>query len=214
MNVHSFQGGFDKNLSYLVWCNKTKIAAIIDPSVEINPIIELIQENNLFLNKIFITHTHHDHFAFLDDFKYLYPSIEVYCSKESNKQFNHRGLSNNEISTIGEELLVSLHTPGHYYDSLCFWNETSQQLFTGDTMFVGRSGRTVSKKSNIKQLYHSIYNIILSLPLNTQIYPGHHYGYKKSVSLNDNIKCSKFFDTKSLSEFIKVMENFELYRLK
>jgi|TARA_B110000467_G_C18250763_1_gene440287 glyoxylase-like metal-dependent hydrolase (beta-lactamase superfamily II) len=214
MNVHSFQGGFDKNLSYLVWCNKTKIAAIIDPSVEINPIIELIQENNLFLNKIFITHTHHDHFAFLDDFKYLYPSIEVYCSKESNKQFNHRGLSNNEISTIGEELLVSLHTPGHYYDSLCFWNESSQQLFTGDTMFVGRSGRTISKKSDIKQLYHSIYNIILSLPLNTQIYPGHHYGYKKSVSLNDNIKCSKFFDTKSLSEFIKVMENFELYRLK
>ena len=214
MKVHSFQGGFDKNLSYLVWCNKTKIAAIIDPSVEINPIIELIQENNLFLNKIFITHTHHDHFAFLDDFKYLYPSIEVYCSKESNKQFNHRGLSNNEISTIGEELLVSLHTPGHYYDSLCFWNESSQQLFTGDTMFVGRSGRTISKKSDIKQLYHSIYNIILSLPLNTQIYPGHHYGYKKSVSLNDNIKCSKFFDTKSLSEFIKVMENFELYRLK
>ena len=214
MKVHSFQGGFDKNLSYLVWCNKTKIAAIIDPSVEINPIIELIQENNLFLNKIFITHTHHDHFAFLDDFKYLYPSIEVYCSKESNKQFNHRGLSNNEISTIGEELLVSLHTPGHYYDSLCFWNETSQQLFTGDTMFVGRSGRTISKKSDIKQLYHSIYNIILSLPLNTQIYPGHHYGYKKSVSLSDNIKCSKFFDTKSLSEFIEVMKKFELYRLK
>ena len=214
MIVHSFQGGFDKNLSYLVWCNKTKIAAIIDPSVEINPIIELIQENNLFLNKIFITHTHHDHFSFLDDYKYLYPNIEVCCSKESNKQLNCYGLAHNEISTVGEELLVSLHTPGHYYDSLCFWNESSQQLFTGDTMFVGRSGRTISKKSDIKQLYHSIYNIILSLPLNTQIYPGHHYGYKKSVSLNDNIKCSKFFDTKSLSEFIKVMENFELYRLK
>ena len=214
MIVRSFQGGFDKNLSYVVWCNKTKIAAIIDPSVEINPIIELIQENNLFLNKIFITHTHHDHFAFLDDYKYLYPNIEVYCSKESNKQLNCNGLAHNEISTVGEELLVNLHTPGHYYDSLCFWNESSQQLFTGDTMFVGRSGRTISKKSDIKQLYHSIYNIILSLPLNTQIYPGHHYGYKKSISLDDNIKCSKFFNTKSLNEFIKVMENFELYRLK
>ena len=81
-------------------------------------------------------------------------------------------------------------------------------------MFVGRSGRTISKKSDIKQLYHSIYNIILSLPLNTQIYPGHHYGYKKSILLSDNIKCSKFFSTKSLHEFIKVMKNFELYRLK
>ena len=81
MNVHSFQGGFDKNLSYLVWCNKTKIAAIIDPSVEINPIIELIQKNNLFLNKIFITHTHYDHFSFLDDYKYLYPNMKISGNK-------------------------------------------------------------------------------------------------------------------------------------
>ena len=214
MIVRSFQGGFDKNLSYLIWCNKTKIAAIIDPSVEINPIVEAIQKNNLFINKIFITHSHHDHFSFLDDFQYLYPNIQVYCSKESSQKLNCNGLDNNEISTVGEELLVSLHTPGHYYDSICFWNESSNQLFTGDTMFVGRSGRTVSKKSNIKQLYNSLYNIILNLPLNTTIYPGHHYGYKKKISLRDNIECSNFFNVQSLEEFIKVMDNFELNRLK
>ena len=67
MIVRSFQGGFDKNLSYLIWCDKTKIAAIIDPSVEISPIVEAIQKNNLFINKIFITRSHHDHFSFLDD---------------------------------------------------------------------------------------------------------------------------------------------------
>ena len=54
MNIKAFQGGFDKNLSYLVWCDKTSIAAIIDPAVEINPIIEYITSHNLILSKILI----------------------------------------------------------------------------------------------------------------------------------------------------------------
>ena len=52
MNIKVFQGGFDKNLSYLIWCDKTSIAAIIDPAVEINPIIEYITSHNLILSKI------------------------------------------------------------------------------------------------------------------------------------------------------------------
>ena len=51
MKIKSFLGGYDNNLSYLVWCDKTKIAAIIDPSVEINPMIELIETNKT--NQIF-----------------------------------------------------------------------------------------------------------------------------------------------------------------
>ena len=42
MKVKSFLGGFDKNFCYLIWCEKTKIAAIIDPSTEIAPIQEHI----------------------------------------------------------------------------------------------------------------------------------------------------------------------------
>ena len=51
MQVKSFLGGFDKNFSYLIWCNDTKEAAIIDPAVEIpsipksNPKIKAIVKN-------------------------------------------------------------------------------------------------------------------------------------------------------------------------
>ena len=55
MNIAVFQGGFDKNLCYLIWCNKTRHAAIIDASVEINPIVELINKEKLILSKILIT---------------------------------------------------------------------------------------------------------------------------------------------------------------
>ena len=57
MIIKTFEGGFDKNLTYLIWCEKTKHAALIDASTEINPILECIEQNDLLLSKILITHT-------------------------------------------------------------------------------------------------------------------------------------------------------------
>ena len=76
-------------------------------------------------------------------------------------------------------------------------------------MFVGRTGRTISKTSNIDDLYQSIYSVILRLPHETIIYPGHNYGYQKTISLKQNILISKFFQCKSIDNFKKVMLNFE-----
>ena len=82
-------------------------------------------------------------------------------------------------------------------------------LFTGDTIFVGRTGRTISKRSNIRDLYNSVYKIILKLPQDTIIYPGHHYGHKLSISIKENIRISNFFQCNNFVEFKNVMENFE-----
>ena len=170
MIIKCFLGGYDNNLSYLIWCNKTKIAAIVDPAVESNPIIESIEKNNLILDKIFITHTHNDHIAYLNDFKYLFNNIDILSSKKTLKtSFNFKKLLNNEIVALGEEMIICFNTPGHYHDSMCFWNKSSKSLFTGDTIFVGRTGRTISATSNIKHLYNSVYNILLKLPSDTII---------------------------------------------
>ena len=122
MKIKTFQGGFDNNLSYLVWCEKTKIAAIIDPAVEIHPIVELINQNNLILDKILITHTHQDHILHLDDFKYLFTNIKIICSNVTDSVVNgFYGIEHKEIISIGEEIIISLFTPGHFYNSLCYW---------------------------------------------------------------------------------------------
>jgi len=213
MKIKTFQGGFDNNLSYLIWCEKTKIAAIIDPAVEIHPIVELINQNNLILDKILITHTHQDHILHLDDFKYLFTNIKIICSNVTDSDISgFYGIEHKEIISIGEEIIISLFTPGHFYNSLCYWHQKENLLFTGDTIFVGRSGRTKDKKSNIKDLYNSIYNIILNLPEKTVIYPGHHYGYKKSITIKENIICSNFFNCKNFKEFNDVMNDFESKR--
>ena len=79
MNIQSFQGGYDKNFTYVVWCEETKLTAIIDPSTEITPIVEYIENNDLILSKILVTHTHHDHIAYLNDFLDLFQNLLVYC---------------------------------------------------------------------------------------------------------------------------------------
>tara|TARA_Y100001970_G_scaffold128159_1_gene158226 strand:+ start:525 stop:1169 length:645 start_codon:yes stop_codon:yes gene_type:complete len=211
MKIKSFQGGYDKNLCYLIWCDETNIAAIIDPSVEISSIIKFIDDNDLLLNKIIITHTHHDHIRYLDEFIYLYPEIDIYASDRAPLSHYKKfiGLDHYDTIPLGENLLISLFTPGHYSDSMCYWHKNQDMLFTGDTVFVGRTGRTVSSGSNISDLYNSIYNIILKLSMNTLIYPGHHYGFSKTITIKDNIKYSDFFKCKTLDEFILIMKNFE-----
>ena len=216
MQVKSFIGGFDKNLCYLIWCKKTRLASIIDPSVEPLEIFEFIESQNLILEKILITHTHHDHIAYLDDFFYNYPLINIYChaSPVNNLKKSFIPLDNNQVISIGDSLLTALYTPGHFADSICYWSKEQKTIFTGDTIFIGRTGRTVSQGSNIEDLYNSVYNIILNLPHETVIYSGHHYGFSKSESILFNIKNSPFFQCSQFAEFVDVMQNFEKNRKK
>jgi glyoxylase-like metal-dependent hydrolase (beta-lactamase superfamily II) len=215
MKIIAFEGGYDKNLSYLIWCNSTKIASIIDPSVRIDDMLTEIKNNNLKLNSIFITHSHQDHIAYLNDFIKLYPNIIIYINNNSELNLPEiMRIENNQKIKVGNSIITCLSTPGHFYDSMCFWNQKSKILFTGDTIFVGRTGRVVSQRSNIEDLYNSIYNIILKLPLDTTIYPGHNYGLKNKISIQNNITISNFFKSKNLQEFINTMENFEKTRIK
>ena len=135
-----------------------------------------------------------------------------YGHKFSLKQFDkhrYKGLSHLENINIGETMISTLLTPGHYADSVCFWNIDEEVLFTGDTMFVGRTGRIKSKSSSINDLFNSIYDIILTLPGRTMIYPGHHYGHIRSITLKDNIMLSNFFQCSDFDQFVSVMEKFE-----
>ena len=216
MKIKSFQGGFDKNISYLIWCESTRIAAIVDASVNPDKIMEYIEINDLLLEKLLITHTHFDHINFLEDFLFQFPQVQI-CSYELSEydyKKYYRKIKHYEVITLGSEIITCIHTPGHYSDSLCFWNENNNFLFTGDTMFVGRTGRTISTKSSISDLYDSIYNIILKLPMQTIIYPGHHYGHTPYITLKENISISSFFQCCNKDEFFKVMKDYEAGRTK
>ena len=215
MKILTFEGGFDKNLCYLIWCSATRKAGLIDTSIPPEPILKAIQKNDLTLEKIFLTHSHFDHIMYSTHFADHSKLITFYGYEKLINPINgiryHR-LSHGTSLTLGNNHLTILHTPGHFPDSICIWNKAAKILFTGDTIFVGRTGRVIGNLSDISQLYQSVYQLIHRLPKDTLIYPGHNYGDRKFTTIGRNIQTSPFFNCKNLAEFSAVMDNFEKNR--
>ena len=117
--------------------------------------------------------------------------IDIYLFVESSyRRFDHKTIliSDGDVIPVDQSQVKVLHTPGHYPDSCCFLLDNS--LFTGDTVFIGRTGRTISAGSNVRKLYHSVYEKVLTLPQNITIFPGHDYGSKPYCSIGENIIIS------------------------
>jgi glyoxylase-like metal-dependent hydrolase (beta-lactamase superfamily II) len=160
-----------------------------------------------------ITHTHRDHYAYIDEYVETFPNLVTIVFKDSQDKIkcNYiKPVKHGDIVSVGQLNLEIIHTPGHYPDSICYLLE--DVLFSGDTLFVGRTGRTIDKKSDTRELYNSIYNKILTLPDKTTIYPGHDYGPRSSITIKDNIKISPLLKASDENDFIKKMEEYEANR--
>ena len=210
-SIRSFKGGYDDNLTYLVSCMRTGNQFLVDASIQLNQIDSFINKRGLIA--LFITHTHGDHIAYLDEYLDAFPNLVVMVYKESEHKINCdyiKPVKQNDIVTVGQLTVEILYTPGHYNDSICYYIDGV--LFTGDTLFVGRTGRTISKGSDIKKLYKSVYDTILDLPESTMIYPGHDYGPKMSITIKENISISPLLRAEDEDDFIKRMAQYEATR--
>ena len=209
-SIRSFLGGYDKNFTYLITCSRTGTQAIVDAAINTSEIVQFLKDYPV---AILITHGHGDHTAFLDKYVQQYPGTTILGhpdSKLKERYSNFKKVDNNQEVIIGEMKFKCIHTPGHYFDSICY--QISPVLFTGDTMFVGRTGRIKGKYSNIEDLYDSIYNKILKMPGSITIYPGHDYGDKPNITLEENILNSPLLSANSLDEFKKRMDDYEKNR--
>ena len=210
-SIRTFIGGYDKNFTYLITCRKTNTQILIDAAIDIKHILPFINNEKAYL---LITHTHNDHIAYINQYFNFLSDLTIIGHPKSNfnkkQKIKYIDINDNQWFKIGELNFKSIHTPGHYYDSICY--QINPVLFTGDTLFVGRTGRVISSKSNINHLYNSIYKKILTLDNEIRIYPGHHYGDKVTVKICENIKLSPLLQAKNLDEFIFLMEQFEKSR--
>ena len=208
--VRSFIGGYDKNLTYIITCMQTGTHIIVDAAIKLNRLKPFIGTEPVAL---LITHTHGDHIAFLDDYTQAFANIVIVGHPESQAILDVDGfkpIENDSRFSVGRLKLRAIHTPGHYFDSVCYTLENV--IFTGDTLFVGRTGRTISTRSNIDELYDSVYNKIIPLPPQTRIYPGHDYGPEPSITVEKNIEISPLLQAKNEEDFISRMEQYERTR--
>ena len=198
------------NYSYLIIDKNNKTCSAVDPASP-KEIIPYLEKKKLHLKNILNTHYHSDHTAGNLDLKKKY-KCKIFGPEKEKDQIPGIDVTLKENDTVELQLYKAkiIETPGHTDGSVCF--QIDNHLFTGDTLFVGRTGRTISTNASTKDLYFSVYDKILSLPGNTLIYPGHDYGEKPTISLKDNIKLSPLLQAKSEKDFIERMADYEANR--
>ncbi|MBD3290017.1 MBL fold metallo-hydrolase [candidate division KSB1 bacterium] len=174
---------------YLVGCEQTKQAAIIDPGEEMNSILTPLRENGLTLTTILLTHGHVDHLTQLHALKektgaeVLMHQKDEFLLKDVRQHAMFFGLpdpgtpkpdrflNEAEVIDIGNTKVNVLHTPGHSPGSVTF--HVDNRLFVGDLIFAGSIGRTDLPGGNYDDLMNSVRTKIFTLPDSTTIYPGH-----------------------------------------
>ncbi|NLZ16442.1 MAG: MBL fold metallo-hydrolase [Desulfobulbaceae bacterium] len=197
MHVQQLVVGMMGVCCYIVSCEKTSEAAIIDPGGDEDRILASLQEKRLKAKYIINTHGHLDHVCGngavqkATGAKIVMHEADIAYFGDSaiKRYFSGLGLPESppadvavrdgDTIAIGEEQLQVLHTPGHTPGCMSLYS--APHCFTGDTLFVGAVGRTDFPKGSMQQLIDSVRTKLLTLPADTIVWPGHGYGGLQST---------------------------------
>lgn len=195
--------------SYLLACERTRRAVLIDPvASEVADYLELLQAHELKLIYTLETHVHADHIT----------GSGLLREKLGSKSVVHRDagamcadllVTDGVLLQVGDLEFEVRHTPGH--TNGCVSYVMADRVFTGDTLLIGGSGRTDFQQGDAGQLYDSIITKLFSLPADTLVYPGHDYqGNTVSTIKQEKAKNIRLGGGKSREEFIAIMQELKL----
>lgn len=165
-------------------------AMVVDPGGEAEKIIDKLNELNVNLKYIVLTHCHSDHIGAVVELQKS-KGGKVLASNEDGKAINNpiinlapfvglkvekinvdKFLSDGDKICLGDEEFKVIETPGHTKGGICIYSPKQNVLFSGDTIFKGTYGRTDLPSSSYKDIKNSI-SKLMKLPYETNVYPGH-----------------------------------------
>lgn len=180
-------GELDTNC-YVVW-DENRVAMVIDPADEAEQILALIEEENLTVSAVVLTHAHFDHMLAAESVcnathAPLYVGVRdeealsdpilnlsgVFQMGPPVSLAADRTLGEGDVLTVGEMSFTVWETPGHTPGCICL--VADDLLFSGDTLFYDSVGRVDFPGSDVPAMVASLRRL-MRLPADTRVYSGH-----------------------------------------
>jgi len=187
---HLAVGVFQCNC-FILGCEETREAIVVDPGDHLERIIERVEGHGLNVTQIIATHAHLDHVGAMSGLgthtgaptcmhqedQFLYDNLamqaDLFRLPTPPSGPVTRYLKEGDRISWGRHEAQVIHTPGHTPGSLCFFMPGEEILFSGDTLFQGSVGRTDLWGGDQPTLIRSITERLLRLPDETAVFPGH-----------------------------------------
>lgn len=211
INVEKITVGKLRTNSYIVY-DDLKQGFLVDPSFDIEEIINRISNKQIIIRYIFLTHGHFDHVYMVNEIKEKLESIQnskvITCINEKGKEVlkdkrqnlieHYMGidkeikidkfLKDEEIISFSNITAKNILIGGHTIDSSVYYLEDDKIMFSGDTLFFESIGRTDLVMSDENLEIENIKEKILTLDGELIVYPGH----GKNTCINNEIENNQY----------------------
>lgn len=173
---------------YLLIDDNEKEVYIIDPGDGVEKVIKTINDLQLKVKAVLITHGHFDHTNGIKKIKEAF-GVQVYMDLldlplVTDADQVDEDINEDDCFALGSDVIKAISTPGHTKGGMCFL--CNDILISGDTLFRGSIGRTDMYGGDYAQLIDSIKSKLLVLPDEVMVYPGHGFsttiGYEKATN--------------------------------
>ncbi len=183
-------GPFQENC-YIVGDEESGVGAVVDPGDEAARISLAVEQTNLEIEQILLTHAHVDHVGAAAQLVEEYGCpVALHAEAEEMLQqaptqammmglkFGEvpkvdRYIEDDEVLKVGEVELRALYTPGHAPGHLALYAQSEGVVLSGDALFAGGVGRVDFPGGSMEVLMRSIQERLLTLPDETRVYSGH-----------------------------------------
>ncbi len=213
--------------TYVLFDETSREALIIDPVDEqLERDLGVLRQYGLKLSWAVETHAHADH---ITSARLLAEHAGAKIAAPSGCGITTAAvqLKDGDSLSFGREQMRVLHTPGHTAGSMSYvWqpaatgadaapgNTGPGHVFTGDTLLINGCGRTDFQSGSAADLYRSLTQVLLALPGDTVVWPGHDYAGKTQSTIQAEKSGNARVAGKSLEEFIRIMASLNLPKPK
>ena len=214
-------------LSYLIGDDSSGVAAVIDPTPDVDKYLQLARECAVSVTHIFETHIHADLVSGARELCARLGSAKIFVSHEGGARygFTNEAVKDGDRFEFGKLVVTAKHTPGHTPEHMSYilsekkHAETPWGVLTGDSLFVNSAGRPDLLGDQTDKLaeaqFHTLRDFYLGLPDGVIIYPAHGAGSPCGADIGDRLESTIGYERK-FNQFLQYqdLKEFKDYALR